>query len=202
MTRFCDALAWGSIEAGAHTRREAWINGATRKRGQGGRPRPARLDVWVFGTLDLVDELIDVVVKHPFGADILAEAATCPATAANLAEQGKCDEYKLPAGRQLVPCGVETWSRLGNAAEALLGRLHAASSRRAFLRGLPLSRVVSDVRATIDAVVHKSASNACDWAMSSIPGQSRRPPVWLQRGAERRARARGGQRAAGWWRVG
>ena len=163
----CDALAWGSIEAVAHTRREAWIQGATRKRGQGGRPRPARLDVWAFGTMDLVDELVDVVVKHPAGADVVGVAAARPAAAAELAEQGKRDEYSLPAGRRLVPFGVETWGRLGSAAEALLGRMHAAASR------------VSDVRATIDAAVYKSAGNACDWATSGLPGQQRRPPVWL-----------------------
>ena len=180
----CDALAWGCIEAGAHTRREAWVRGATRTRGSGGRPRPARLDVWAFGTLDLVDELLDVVVKHPAGNDILASAASRPAAAADVAEQGKWDEYSLPAGRNLVPFGVETWGRLGTSAEAFLGRLHAASSRRAFLRGQPVSRVVSDVRAMIDAVVHKSAGNACEWAINGLPGGQRRPPRWSQRSAQ------------------
>jgi hypothetical protein len=179
----CDSLAWGCIEAGAHTRREAWIRGATRQRGRGGRPRPARLDVWAFGTLDLVDELLDVVVKHPAGNDILALAATTPAAAADDAEQGKWDEYTLPPGRSLVPFGVETWGRLGASAEGFLGRLHAASSRRAFLRGLPVSRVVSDVRAMIDAVVHKNVANTCEWAMAGLPGEQRRPPRWSQRSA-------------------
>ena len=179
----CDSLAWGCIEAGAHTRREAWIRGATRQRGRGGQPRPARLDVWAFGTLDLADELIDVVVKHPAGNDILALAATTEAAAADEAERGKWGEYTLPPGRCLVPFGVETWGRLGASAEAFLGRLHAASSRRAFLRGQPVSRVVSDVRAMIDAVVHKSVANTCEWAINGLPGEQRRPPRWSQRSA-------------------
>jgi hypothetical protein len=181
----CDALAWGAIEAGAHTRREAWVNGATRKRGHWGRPRPARLDVWAFGTLYLVDELLDVVVKHPTGADICAAAAGQPSAAAALAEQGKRDEYTLPPGWQLVPFGVETWGRLGPSAEAFLSRLHAAAFRRAFLRGLPVSRVASDVRAVIDAVVYKSAANACKWSVEGLSGEVRKPGLWVQRSAVR-----------------
>ena len=175
-------LSHGALSKLARTRREAWINGATRSRGQGGRPRPARLGVWSFGNLDLVDELVDVVVKHSVR---VADAPFRPAAAADAAVQGKRDEYTLPPGRQLVPFGVETWGRLGSAAEAFLRWLHAASSRRAFLRGLPSSRVVADVRATIDAVVYKNAGNACEWALSSVPGQARRPPLWIQRSATR-----------------
>ena len=120
-------------------------------------PRPARLDVWIFGTADLQDELIDVAVKHPCGADIIEAASVSPAAAADKAEAGKHGEYSLPGGRQLVAFGVETWGRLGAGAEAFLGRLNAAASRRSYLHGLPPSRVASDVRAKIDAHVYRCA---------------------------------------------
>jgi hypothetical protein len=135
--------------------------------------------------LDLVDELIDVVVKHPASADVLVDAAAHPAAAANRAERGKIAEYSLPGGRSLVPFGAETWGRLGDAAESFLGRLHAASSRRAFLRGQPSSRVVSDVRARIDATLYKCAGDVCDWSLGGLPGQSRRPPLSMQRSQTR-----------------
>ena len=56
-----------------------------RARGQNGRTRSARLDVWLFGSTDLPDEFIDVAVKHPAGADILAATAVTPAAAADKA---------------------------------------------------------------------------------------------------------------------
>jgi hypothetical protein len=95
----------------------------------------------------------------------------------------------LPGGRQLVAFGVETWGRLGAGAEAFLGRLSAAASRRAYLHGLPPSRVASDVRAKIDAHIHRCAVQACEWAVHALPGQTRRTPLRLVNSHSRAADA-------------
>ena len=81
----------------------------------------------------------------------MARAAAVDGYAAKVAEREKLKEYMLPAGKVLTPFGVETFGRLGKAAEELLRRMQAVAANRSRLRGGSASRAIERLRERIDA---------------------------------------------------
>ena len=88
------------------------MKGVTRAKGN--VVHPGKLDVYAYGQLDLVEVSIDVAVKHPCTESLQAKAAVQFGFAADLAENEKLRDYRLPPGKVLTPFGVETFGRLGN----------------------------------------------------------------------------------------
>ena len=126
-----------------------------------------------------MEVLIDVAVKHPCTAQLMQHAATTDGYAAKLAERETLEEHTFPGGKTLTPFGVETFGRLGAAAEELLGKMQAVAANRSRLRGGGAHRIVERLRGKIDALVCRQASRMCVMAEHGLEGSGpyRRVPV-------------------------
>ena len=81
-------------------------------------------------------------------------------------------EYVLPGGKALTPFGVETFGRLGPAAEELLSMMQAASANRSRLRGGHANRIIERLRERIDAHLHRHAGHMCALAEHGLGGSA------------------------------
>ena len=151
-----DELADITVETGAHVRREAWI------REFANETSDAYLDIWAFGSTDVVDLLIDVTIRHPMSAAYQPAASSLRGAAATTGESGKRARYPAAHGRAVTPFAVETWGRFGDDAEGLLQRLVAAATRRQAIRGhacMPGS-IMTRWRAALDAVLQRGVAKS------------------------------------------
>ena len=117
-----------------------------------------------------MEVLIDVAVKHPCTEQLLPHTAAKDGHAACIAEREKRREYMLPGGKALTPFGVETFGRLGAAAEELLRKMQAVAANRSRLRGGHASRIVERLRERIDAHLHRHAVHMCTFAEHGLGG--------------------------------
>ena len=155
-------------ELGCLSRVECSMLGVFRKKGK--TIAPGRLDVYAVGQAGLMEVLIDVAVKHPCTEALLAHAAERDGHAAKIAEDEKLREYFVPAGKKLTPFGVETFGRLGCAAEELLAKMQAVAANRSRLRGGHANRIVERLRERIDAHLHRHAVQMCIFAEHGLQG--------------------------------
>ena len=110
-------------ELGCLSRVECNMLGVFRRKGR--TIAPGRLDVYAMGQAGLMEVLIDVAVKHPCTEQLMQHAAAKDGHAGGVAEREKRREYILPGGKALTPFGVETFGRLGPAAEELLSKIQS-----------------------------------------------------------------------------
>ena len=155
-------------ELGCLSRVECSMLGVFRRKGK--TTAPGRLDVYAIGQAGLMEVLIDVAVKHPCTEQLLPQAAGRDGHAACIAEREKRREYVLPGGKTLTPFGVETFGRLGAAAEELLSKMQAVAANRSRLRGGHANRIVERLRERLDAHLHRHAVQMCTFAEHGLNG--------------------------------
>ena len=164
---YADELANCITETGVHVRREAWIKEFTSESSD------AYLDVWAFGTPDVIDVLIDVTIRHPMAAAYQPSAARVQGHAAASGEREKKERYPAAGGRSMTPFAVETWGRLGDEAEELLQTLAAAATRRETRRGhVPIpGTILKRWRASLDATLQRGIARSVQSALFGLPGK-------------------------------
>ena len=96
----------------------------------------AVLDVELFGHPTAPDRLLDGTVRHPAAQHIRDAAAVTPGAAAE--EGAKCKEarYRPSAGKSVLPCAMETWGRIDDRLDDLLGEMAVLAAHRQRDRGI------------------------------------------------------------------
>ena len=98
---------------------------------------PGRLDLYAFGQAGLMEVMVDVAVKHSCAGPLERHAAKEDGYVAKLAEREQLKEYIMLAGKVLTPFGVETFGRLGKAAEGAVGQAAACGNESLQAQGWP-----------------------------------------------------------------
>ncbi len=73
--------------------------------------------------------LIDATVRHPMSTRV-PNSCSEPGAAASMGEADKHDRYPLSRGRQVTPCAIESWGRIGPEFLCFLQHLHTLGRRR------------------------------------------------------------------------
>jgi hypothetical protein len=169
-----DCLSELILETGAHVRREAYV------REFSSISQEAWLDIWAFAGLRIQDLLVDVTVRHPMASAYQPGAADADGVAAVAGEGDKTERYPSSGGRRVVPFAMETWGRLGPAAEALLESLAAEATRQSLRRGqaTTASAYLRRWRATLDAALQKAMAAALSSARCGLPGRPFKGGRW------------------------
>lgn len=169
-----DCLSELILETGAHVRREAYV------REFSSISQEAWLDIWTFAGLRIQDLLVDVTVRHPMASAYQPGAADADGVAAVAGEGDKAERYPSSGGRRVVPFAMETWGRLGPAAEALLESLAAEATRQSLRRGqaTTASAYLRRWRATLDAALQKAMAAALSSARCGLPGRPFKGGRW------------------------
>ena len=164
---YADEVGELAAETGGTVRREAPVAELTTENAE------AILDVWCFGCHEMPDLLLDITIRHPAAASYLTSAAATPGFTAESAEKDKISRYPPRKGRSVVPFAVETWGRLGNAAEEVLQKLAAAATRHAWRRGqcTEAGSRLKRWRAVLDASLHRSMATMLLAARYGLPGK-------------------------------
>ena len=129
-------------------------NGRARGTGSG----VSILDVWVFGSSDFKDTLLDVTHRHPMKSTRQPAAAHEPGCCCRLAANDKASRYPPAGGRSVVASCFESWGRLSEEAEELLCQLSAMVARRDQRHGRDSRGHLSRWRARLDAVTCTAAA--------------------------------------------
>ena len=177
-----DLIAEFISEAGAIARREVFVpefltttkRAASEESDDETYRKAAFLDVWGFGTADIVDLLIDVTVRNAAAPRYAPQAANQPGAAAQKAAKEKQLRYPPRSGRRATTFAVESWGRLGAEGEALLLTLRAAADRRAVRSGHCQPGRFARWRRKLDAVVQRGIVRCISSATCGLPG---RPPA-------------------------
>ena len=160
--KLCDFLHGG----GAQARREVHV----REFRQRGRAEPY-LDVWGWGTPDVTDLLVDVTWRHPMAQRYLPTSAAVAGHSCALACADKSARYVSQQGRQVHTFAVESWGRLGDAAELLLADLACSASRFDSRRGRDARGRLARWRCCIDGALQHGVVHALHSACFGLPGR-------------------------------
>ena len=132
-----DELADITVETGAHVRREAWI------REFANETSDAYLDIWAFGSTDVVDLLIDVTIRHPMSAAYQPAASSLRGARQQQASRARgqgiqpLTDAPLPHLQLKLGVGSATMQRVCYNASSLQPRVVKLSEgTRAFLAAL------------------------------------------------------------------
>ena len=123
--------------------------------------------------------LIDVTVRHPHAERYITQASTMNGHAAAVANDDKQRRYPPRGGRRCTTFAVETFGRIGAAAEDALSQLAVTARASAARRGLNCTGFETAARARLDAVLQRGVARL---VLAARHGGMGRAARWRQGG--------------------
>ncbi len=103
--------------------------------------------------------LVDATVRHPMSTRV-PNACSEPGAAAAMGEADKHDRYPPSRGRQVTPCAIESWGRIGPEFHCFLQHLHTMGRRRDRAHGVPLGNYLQRWQIMLSATLNRAIARA------------------------------------------